>query len=64
MKSPILGGILCMYSIISTLKLTSYVHANADYRSFPERSTFISTWIQDLEEEHMELIYPKYVYVL
>jgi len=63
MKSPIVGAALCMYSIITTLKLISYVHANADYRAIPERCASISTWIQDLEEENMELIYPKYVFI-
>jgi hypothetical protein len=62
MQSPLNGSILMMCATILWMKLISYVHANNDYRHFPERSNQTSTsFIQNIDEASKELCYPEYV---
>lgn len=58
-QSPLNGSILMMCATILWMKLISYVHANNDYRHFPERSNQTSTsFIQNIDESSKELCYP------
>jgi len=59
MQSPLNGSVLMMCATILWMKLISYVHANNDYRHFPERSNQTSTsFIQNIDESSKELCYP------
>lgn len=58
-ESPLNGSILIMCATILWMKLISYVHANNDYRHYPERSNQTSTsFIQNIDESSKELCYP------
>jgi len=58
-KAPFNGALLMMCSTMLWMKLISYVHANSDYRHFPERSNHVSAlFVKDADEESKALTYP------
>jgi len=61
-EAPPNASLLMMCSTILWMKLISYVHANADYRHFPERSNHNSTSLmQDVGEASTPMSYPSNV---
>jgi len=59
-ESPVNGILLLLSASVLWMKLISYVHANADYRHFPERSNHTSTsFIQNIDEVSKTLSYPR-----
>ncbi len=59
--SPLNGGVLLMTASILWMKLISYIHANADYRHFPERNNDIAqAFIQNTDiMDSTSMSYPK-----
>ena len=59
-KAPFNGALLMMCATMLWMKLISYVHANADYRHFPERSVHVSVlFVKDADDEASKsLTYP------
>jgi len=55
-ESPILGGILLNSGVVTWMKLISYIHANADYRSHPNRA---SPKVQHFDDQNGDVSYPK-----
>ena len=62
-SSPAVGGILLFHASITWMKLISYVAANEDYRTNPERDSHKQTiaLIQNLDEEEKDISYPQNV---
>lgn len=59
-EAPPKAFLLMICSTILWMKLISYVHANADYRHFPERSHHTSsTFMQDENEASTFMSYPR-----
>ena len=59
-ESPLLGGTLLFISLITWMKLVSYMRANEDYRlSGPSESGL--SLVQDLDLDEEEITYPKNV---
>jgi diacylglycerol O-acyltransferase-1 len=61
-ESPVNGAVLLMTASVLWMKLISYVHANADYRRFPERNNEnITAFIQNTDGYSTTLSYPRCV---
>lgn len=58
--SPINGAVLMICATILWMKLISYVHANADYRLHPDRSSGAAFgWVTSIDERNKNRIYPQ-----
>jgi len=58
--NPLLGSTLLFVTLITWMKLVSYMRANEDYRLSPSESTSLSL-VQNLDAEDEDLAYPQNV---
>merc|ERR1712080_571259 len=59
-KNPVVGFLLLLTSLAFWMKLVSYVHANEDYRNYPERNSSLGiAMVRKSEGDEVEVRYPR-----